>query len=249
MELLIHSRQYFFPDTNDLLFANPCSGTPLTGYKVMDKYANKCGAKNPKALTSTRLRKHLATMSQLFNMTSNDMEQLAAFMGHTLGVHQKSYRLPDDIYQTAKMSKLLLIMEKGGAAEFKGKSLEEVELNMDADLLAEDLETNSDGEDDNMMTPQPQDELSDFVPAVVQPEPVEVQRRTLKKGTRNIEPWSIQQKQAVAKYFRNHINLKKPPKRQECEALKAECPIVKDRQWEKIKVLVQNMYLGKCKIY
>lgn len=66
------------------LFANPNTLIePICGYKVLQKYANACGARNPKAITSTKLRKHLATLTQLFSMTENDMEQLANFMGHT----------------------------------------------------------------------------------------------------------------------------------------------------------------------
>lgn len=93
----------------------------------MKKHAKCSGCKNPQALISTRLRKHLATLSQIFNMTDNDLEQPATFMGHTTGVHRKSYRLPDDIYQTAKTSKLLLLMEQGSSARYKGKSLDEIE--------------------------------------------------------------------------------------------------------------------------
>lgn len=74
---------------------------------------------------STRLRKHLATLSQLFNLSENEIEQLVKFMGHTPGVYRSSYRPGDDIYQTAKISKLLLVMEKGGANKFKGKSLDD----------------------------------------------------------------------------------------------------------------------------
>ncbi|CAH1106930.1 unnamed protein product [Psylliodes chrysocephalus] len=62
--------------------------------------------------------------TQLCNMNENDMEQLASFMGHTLGIHRSSYRLPDDIYQIAKISKLLILMKKGEAGQFKGKTLD-----------------------------------------------------------------------------------------------------------------------------
>ncbi|XP_072377251.1 uncharacterized protein [Diabrotica undecimpunctata] len=114
-------------------------GVPvLVRYEVMSKYAKLCGAKNPSALTCTRLRKHLATLTQLFTMSENDMEQLASFMGHTLGIHRSSYRLPDDIYQTVKISKLLLLMEKGKAGQFKGKSLEEIEINLEEDIMEDD---------------------------------------------------------------------------------------------------------------
>nr|CAH7725106.1 unnamed protein product [Callosobruchus chinensis] len=86
---------------------------PIVGYKVVRKHAFSCGARNPEALTPTKLRKHLATLTQIFNMSENYIEQLATFMGHTVNVHKPVYRLPDDIYQTAKIAKLLLLMEKG----------------------------------------------------------------------------------------------------------------------------------------
>ncbi|KAL3265800.1 hypothetical protein HHI36_009998 [Cryptolaemus montrouzieri] len=75
---------------------NPDFQSSKVGYKVVSKYAASCGAKNPKALTCTKLRKHLATLTQLFNMNDNEIDQLARFMGHTVGVHKNSYRLPDD---------------------------------------------------------------------------------------------------------------------------------------------------------
>lgn len=102
IKILLQARLNFLPKSNIYLFGRPGLDTPISGYKVMEKYANACGAKNPKALTSTRLRKHLATITQLLNMTESDIEQLATFMGHTIGTHRKSYRLPDDVHQTAK---------------------------------------------------------------------------------------------------------------------------------------------------
>ncbi|KAI4455761.1 hypothetical protein MML48_9g00015774 [Holotrichia oblita] len=73
----------------------------------------------------------------------NDMEELASFMGHTLGIHRSTYRLPDDVYQTAKISKLFILMEKGQAGEFKGKSLDDINLNMEENLLENSEKTNT----------------------------------------------------------------------------------------------------------
>lgn len=55
------------------------------------------------------------------------------------------FRLPVDIFQTAKVSKLLLMMEKGGIpAEYKGKSL--AEINFDDNLeYAEENDIDDDG--------------------------------------------------------------------------------------------------------
>nr|CAI5858513.1 unnamed protein product [Callosobruchus analis] len=52
-------------------------------------------------------------------------------MGHTSEIHNTYYRLPSDVYQTAKVSKLLLMCGEGRIAEFKGKSLDEIDLNLD----------------------------------------------------------------------------------------------------------------------
>ncbi|GJQ86486.1 hypothetical protein Trydic_g10388 [Trypoxylus dichotomus] len=110
------------------LFGNPNTSELFTRCKILSKYAHACGSKNPSSITCTRLRKHIATLT-------NDLEQLASFMGYTLSVHRSSYRLPDDIYKTAKISKLLLLMGKGEAGQFKGKKLDEINFDLKEDLL------------------------------------------------------------------------------------------------------------------
>lgn len=73
-------------------------------------------------------------------MAELELEQLATFMGHTLSVHKNNYRLPSDVYQTAKISKLLLLMEDGKADEYQGKTLDEIELNMDEEVIGNEIE-------------------------------------------------------------------------------------------------------------
>lgn len=134
LKLLISVRNKFVSTSNNFLFGNPGFENTIYGYKVLERHAKLSGAKNPKSISSTRLRKHLATLSQIFSMSENDMEQLATFMGHTNEVHKKSYRLPDDVYQTAKISKLLILMEDGKADAFRGKSLDEIDLDLNEEL-------------------------------------------------------------------------------------------------------------------
>ncbi|KAK9710003.1 hypothetical protein QE152_g26262 [Popillia japonica] len=68
-------------------------------------------------------------------------------MGHTPGVHMNSYRLPDDVYRTAKISKLLLLMESGKAGEHKGKALDEINIDLEEDLINECQESNEDSDE------------------------------------------------------------------------------------------------------
>ncbi|CAH1104449.1 unnamed protein product [Psylliodes chrysocephalus] len=66
-------------------------------------------------------------------------------MGHTRKTHEAFYRLPQDIYQTAKVSKLLLAINKGKVSLYKGKNLNEIGLS-DIDDSDEEKETLNDNE-------------------------------------------------------------------------------------------------------
>lgn len=115
---------------NPFLFGRPkCSATSFfRGQDCIRLFANHCGAQNPEYLRSTQLRKQVATMSQVLNLKDNELDQLANFLGHDIRVHRDYYRLPDATIEIAKISKLLLAMEKGTLASFKGKSLDEIEI-------------------------------------------------------------------------------------------------------------------------
>ena len=61
-------------------------------------------------------------------------------------VHREFYRLPEETIQLAKVSKLLLAMEKGTIGLLKGKTLEEIEVEDTIDI-ASDPEEDDDEED------------------------------------------------------------------------------------------------------
>ncbi|KAJ8930016.1 hypothetical protein NQ314_017233 [Rhamnusium bicolor] len=246
IEFMLEYRSNFVPKENLYLFAKANSKTEISGYKMLNKYAQTCGAKNPTAITSTRLRKHLATLTQIFNMTDSDIEQLAAFMGHTPGVHRGSYRLPDDIYQTAKLSKLLLLMEIGGAGDYKGKSLEEIDLNMEENLLDEtncdesDMDDEIDDTNTENVVETNVNEININKAVSVKPE------AEMKKNKRVLIPWTSEQKLLARKFFQEHIKKSKPPKRHECEKLIENHPqAFNNKNWLKIKVFIQNIYNQK----
>lgn len=75
--------------------------------------------KNPKAISSTRLRKHLATLTQMFCMSKNDVEQYVSFMGHTIGIRRHNYRFPNGVGE-------------GDAYpyRYKGMTLSEIDVNL-----------------------------------------------------------------------------------------------------------------------
>lgn len=244
IDLLLKNRKNFFQDEeNPYLFGLPGRKTTIIGYKVLDKIAKNSGLKYPEAISSTRLRKHLATITQLFNMNDNDIEQLATFMGHTERVHRGEYRLPDDVYQTAKLCKILLAMESGSAAQWKGKSLDEIEMNFDENLLNEELEVEGQeerGQENSFLHFQEDDDLE--INSAENKTNTIIQNSD-KKQRRVLEPWTEKQKQFTKDFFMEHIKNKQPPKKHECEQLKCKYPnVFANKSWLKIKVFVQNIY-------
>lgn len=69
-----------------------------------------------------------ATLSQVLNLTNTELHQLADFLGHDIRVHRQFYRLPEGTLQLAKISKVLMALEQGCLAEFKGKSLDDISI-------------------------------------------------------------------------------------------------------------------------
>ena len=47
----------------------------------------------PEAVTSTRLRKYVATVSQILDLQENELDWLARHLGHDISVHREYYRL------------------------------------------------------------------------------------------------------------------------------------------------------------
>ncbi|XP_018578165.1 uncharacterized protein LOC108916403 [Anoplophora glabripennis] len=144
LNVMLNVRSKCVPDTNEYLFANP--STPnrwLNGYNVLRKLARESGVKNQELFTSTRLRKQIATVLQVLNITDAEMEQFANFMGHTKKTHETYYRMSEDVYQTAKVSKLLLAISKGKGAHYKGKTLEEIEFSDNLNSEESDSESES----------------------------------------------------------------------------------------------------------
>ena len=147
INILINLRNKFVTTPNIYLFASTKSGNSITGSNIIYRYVRLAGVKNPSAISSTKLRKHLATISQVVNLSEQDMDQLATFMGHTTNIHKNFYRLPNDVFQTAKISKLLLLSEKGKLLNYKGKRLHEIDIN----LCASEDELGDESEEENVL--------------------------------------------------------------------------------------------------
>ncbi|CAB4023743.1 Hypothetical predicted protein [Paramuricea clavata] len=100
----------------------------LRGWDCLRYCATKCSPKlqNPDAITSTRLRKYIATITQVLSLEEKELDWLARHLGHDIRTHREYYRLHESTIEIAKISKLLLAVDCGKAGSLKGKSLDEI---------------------------------------------------------------------------------------------------------------------------
>lgn len=82
----------WFPEENKYFFTFPNSNRWIDAASVIQRYARQCGASRSQLLTSNRLRKHIATTTQILNLKQNEIDQLAKFMGHTTNTHEEFYK-------------------------------------------------------------------------------------------------------------------------------------------------------------
>ena len=230
---------YLFPRSGDCVSC-------LRSCDVLRKFAKACGAKQPALLSSTSLRKHIATISQILNLKEHEIDSLAGFLGHNINVHRDFYRLPEDTVQIAKIGKLLHELNNGSIAKHQGKSLEEI------DVANEDLESDhSDSEEecvdeDNIQLSTAYNEhetTSTFGESSINgmsmtKSPGISQSKSKKQMVK--KSWSAEEKAAIdvtlAKFF---VQEKLPGKSEILDAQRKK-PILLLRPWQQIKFFIKN---------
>ena len=113
---------------NRYVFAAPTRGSMnfLRGYDCLSSTVDRLQLQNPGAIKSTRLRKYIATVSQILDLGNTELEWLARHMGHDLSIHKEYYRLHDHTIELSKISRLLLAVDGGNAAKWAGKRLDDI---------------------------------------------------------------------------------------------------------------------------
>ncbi|XP_022109705.1 uncharacterized protein LOC110989543 isoform X2 [Acanthaster planci] len=122
---------------DNFLFARFCYGGRghIRGSGCLKAYADKAGLDNASSIRSTKLRKHVATASQILVLKEHQLETLANFMGHDLPVHREYYQLPDTVQRVTKLSRLFVSLERGSLPSQWGKSLDDLHINGDSFLV------------------------------------------------------------------------------------------------------------------
>ncbi|XP_026089426.1 uncharacterized protein LOC113063327 isoform X1 [Carassius auratus] len=250
MDLLVNMRERCqVPVENKHLFARPGALSHYRGGDCIHQYARASGAKHPDALCSTKLRKQVATMSTVLNLKDNEMDQLANFLGHDIRVHREFYRLPESTLQLAKISKLLIAMEKGALPELQGKGLDGITIDPQDEM---DVSSNSSSDEAEPQTlscrrQEYEDHVNGSQKSLVRrpksSSMVDLDDANLKQGTKVSvkKKWSEEEVGAVEKHLMHFIRSCRVPGKTDCvSCLLAEPEALKNRDWSAIKFYINN---------
>ncbi|XP_049928186.1 uncharacterized protein LOC126407385 isoform X2 [Epinephelus moara] len=225
VDLLIKTREEVGISLNNpYIFARTHYGSEenIRGCDSLKRFAEECGAKHPQYLTSTKLRKHVATVSQILNLQTHELDQLATFMGHDIEVHREYYRLPEETLQMAKISRLLYALQDG-MGKFKGSSLEDItpSINFEgelSDLDAEDAHsertatTSQEGNSDDGHT----EERSTTSRKAIDDMAKRSSLPSNQKG-KSRRPWSQTVKDIIENHFKHFLKEMKIPGKLDCQ--------------------------------
>lgn len=129
--LICHRNEAGVHPDNPYVFARAKrnSRKSVRGWDCLKAVAIRANVKCPHLVTSTKLRKYVATVCQIVDMTNSELDWLANHLGHNIDVHRDFYRLQESTLELAKVSKLLIAVDEGKASKLAGKKLDEIELN------------------------------------------------------------------------------------------------------------------------
>ncbi|KAF5280150.1 hypothetical protein FQA39_LY18126 [Lamprigera yunnana] len=120
----------------------------------------------------------------------------------------------------------------------------EINMNLEENLFNE-IDGN-DAEELNNFDDKVEDEKVEDEKEAQLPNPNNKTKHTETRNKQILVKWTDEQKSIVRKYFQKHIRNKKSPKRLECEELNKKYPdILSNKNWLKIKVFIQNIYIKK----
>ena len=132
IDLLITTRNAVGVSKKNLyIFARPYKKSDgyMRASDCLRKVTRELDLELPEAITSTKLRKYVATIAQVIDLKDSELEWLARHMGHDIRIHRQFYRLHDSTLEMAKVGRLLMAVDQGKIKKYAGKTLADISIN------------------------------------------------------------------------------------------------------------------------
>ena len=114
VKLLLKERPTSIPKSNKYWFAWASKGSVehLHGWDcVLPNVKKLKEIKKPEEMTSMKLRKNIATITQTTALMEVNVDWLACCLGHDIRIHRQFNQLHESTMELAKVSKLLLAVD------------------------------------------------------------------------------------------------------------------------------------------
>ena len=153
LDSLVENRQTCGIKTNNqFLFPNTVLGFNR-GCDVLRELVTECcltcEIKKPSLITSTKLRKHVATVAQIMILNTGELGHLSNHMGHSEAVHREFYRQQESTIEKTHIAKLLQLVNTGKIAKYKGKTLDDISLEDVITAFTDDVNNEAIDDDDD----------------------------------------------------------------------------------------------------
>ncbi|KAL3875691.1 hypothetical protein ACJMK2_033619, partial [Sinanodonta woodiana] len=127
MDLLVkHRQQCGLRESSRYIFATQGDGHQPT-WQVIQTIATAAGCKQPELITSSCLRKYIATVCWVIDLSDDELEWLSSH----IKTHWQYYQQQDSTVELAIVSRLLIAAEAGKLGSFSGKKLEDIDVEAD----------------------------------------------------------------------------------------------------------------------
>ena len=106
---------------NQYLFPRYSRGSlaALRGWDVLHAVTKKASLQKPELITSTKMRKHMATVLQLMVLDKAELTWLTDHLGHSEEVHKQWYRQEPSTVELTKVARILIAKDKGESLKSK----------------------------------------------------------------------------------------------------------------------------------
>ena len=123
--LLLEARQDIgVSEVNKFLFARMTRGSSnsVRGWDAIHDVCQHAKLQKPERITSTKIRKEMATVLQLLDMNDAELSWVTDHLGHSASVHKKWYRQEESTVELTKVARILIA--KDNAKDFKNKKVD-----------------------------------------------------------------------------------------------------------------------------
>ncbi|XP_057666792.1 uncharacterized protein LOC130900289 [Diorhabda carinulata] len=237
---------------NGILAENPfvfaianTTASHIRGHDSLKKWCIEAELQSPDLVTSTKLRKYIATVCQVFNLTENEYDWLARHLGHDIRVHREFYRLQENAVELTKVSRLLLAVDQGEVHKYSGKQLNEISIQDLAGIeyneaLATEENESQEIAETNIVTYEEDEPNNAHLSLKGENRNKTAAQSNKSRKTYKKQSWTTEEKEIVLKEFKLLIEHGNLPGKKQCNDLIEKHKIFTDRKWTDLKFFIKN---------